>query len=67
MIYRYKRSTDNAKFDEFGNAFNLLDKIREGEISLADVKNDQAEFKSDIREIKKRKQKNRSKEKKYIL
>ena len=53
LIYRYKDSTANAKFNEFDNAFNLLDKIRGREIILADVKQHQAEFKSNLREVKK--------------
>ena len=31
LIYRYKGSTADAKFNEFGNDFNFLDKIRERE------------------------------------
>ena len=42
LIYRYKGNTADAKFD---NAFSLLDKIRDGKISLADAKNDEAELK----------------------
>ena len=54
LIYRYKGSTADAKFNEFHDAFSLLDKIREGKISLADVKkNGQAEFKSSLNKIKK--------------
>ena len=30
LIYKYKGLTADAKFDEFENAFSLLDKIREG-------------------------------------
>ena len=30
LIYKYKGPTADAKFDEFDNAFSLLDKIREG-------------------------------------
>ena len=37
----------------FDNALNLIDKIREGKISLIDVKNNQAKFKSNLGEIKK--------------
>ena len=33
----------------------LLDKIRKGKIKLADVKDDQTKFKSNLGEIKKRK------------
>ena len=37
LIYRYKGFTADAQFNEFDNAFNLLDKIKNGKISLADV------------------------------
>ena len=47
----------DTKFNEFDNALHLLDKTREGEISLADAKNDKAEFKSNLSEIKTKKQK----------
>ena len=58
LIYRYKGNTSNVKFDQFDNAFSLLDKMRDGKISLTNAKNDQAEFKLDLNEIKKkRKQK----------
>ena len=50
LIYRYKGNTADAKFD---NAFSLLDKIRDGKISLADAKNDPEEFKSNLNEIEK--------------
>ena len=53
-----------AKFNEFANAFGLLDKIRDGKISLTDARNDQAEFKSNVSEIKKGDKKHRSKEQK---
>ena len=68
LIYRYKGSSADAKFNEFDNPFSLLDKTREGKISLADTKNDQAEFKSNLNEIKKGNKKHRSKDqKKYIV
>ena len=41
-----------------------MDKIRHGNISLADAKSDQAEFKSNPNEIKKGNKKHRSKEQK---
>ena len=50
LIYRCKGNTADAKFD---NAFSLLDKIRDGQISLADAKNDPEEFKSNLNEIEK--------------
>ena len=51
--YTYKDSTADEKFNEFVNAFSLLDKIRDCKISLSDAINDQAEFKSNLSEIKK--------------
>ena len=56
-MYRYNGKTADVKFDQFDNTFNLLDKTREGKIKLADAKHDQIKFKSDVGEIKKRKQK----------
>ena len=53
LIYKYKGSTADEKFNEFDNTFSLLDKIRNGKISLADAKNDQAEVKLNLSEIKK--------------
>ena len=54
-------------WDEFDNAFNLLGKIREGKIKIADAKDDQIKFKPELGEIKKKQQKNRSKEQKNTL
>ena len=53
LIYRYKGRTADAKFDKFDNALDIINKIKNGEISLADVKNNQANFKSNLGEIKK--------------
>ena len=38
LIYRYKGSTADEKFNEFDNAFSLLDEIRDGKVSLPDAK-----------------------------
>ena len=39
LIYRYKCSTAaDVKFNEFDNALNFLDKIKERKIGLADAK-----------------------------
>ena len=59
LIYRCKVPAADAKFDKFDNALDIIDKIRNGEISLADVRNNQAKFKSNLDEIKKA-HKNRS-------
>ena len=66
LTYKYKGVTDDAKFNEFDNAFNLLNRIKNSKISLADAKNDQIKFKLDLSEIKKRNNKNRSEEQKTL-
>ena len=66
-IYRYKGPTPDAKFDEYDNAFDLLDKIREGRKKLSDVKkNDQLKFKSHLGEMKRNNKKKDQKSKKTI-
>ena len=57
LIYRYKGKTPNEKFDKYDNA------LRNGEIKLAEVKNDQITFKSNLGEIKKGKDKSKNKKK----
>ena len=54
LTYRYNGFTNDKKFNEFDNAFILLDEKRHGKISLTDAKNDQEEFNSNLREIKKK-------------
>ena len=66
LIYRYKGNTDAAKFDKFDNALHIISKIQNGEINLADVKN-QEKFKTYLGEIKKGNKKHRSKEQKNTL
>ena len=53
LIYRYRGSTADIKFDEFDNALNIINKIQNGEIRLASVKNNQEKFKSYLGEMKK--------------
>ena len=38
LIYRYKGKVADKKFDKFDNAFDIINKIREGKKDLADVK-----------------------------
>ena len=57
LIFRYKGNTEYVKFEKFDNALNIINKIQNGEIEQADVKNNQEKFKSYLGEIKKRKQK----------
>ena len=67
LIYKYKSSTADIKFDKFDNTFSLLNKIRDGKISLNGAKNDQENFKGDFGEIKRRNKQNISKEQKNAL
>ena len=57
MIYRYKVKTPDKNFNTYDTALNLIDKITNGKIKLADVKNDQIKFKSNLGQAKKRKNK----------
>ena len=43
---RYKGNTPEINFDEFDNAFDIIDKIRDGKIDLSNVKNNKEKFKS---------------------
>ena len=66
LIYKYKGNTTHAKFDKFDNAFNIINEIQNGEINLADVKNNQEKFKSYLGEIKKETAKKDQKNKKAL-
>ena len=41
LINKCKGNTADVKFNEFDNALNIIDKIRDDKIDLADVKSDQ--------------------------
>ena len=64
LIYRCKSRAADAKFDKFDNAFDTVHKIKNGELSLTDVKNNQDKFKSNLGEIKRGKNKNDQKSRK---
>ena len=53
LIYKCKVNTRNDEFNKYDNALDLIDKIRNGEINLADAKNNQNNFKIHLGEIKK--------------
>ena len=67
LICKCKGNIADAKFDKFDNALDIIDKIRDGKIDLADVKNNQEKFKSYLGEIKKGNKKHRSKVQKNTL
>ena len=45
-------NTADEDFSKLDNALDLINKIRDGEISLNEAEDDQAKLRSDIREIK---------------
>ena len=51
-MYKYRGNTLNEKFDAYDNALDLIDKIKNGEIKLAEVQNNQNNFKINLDEIK---------------
>ena len=53
LIYRYKGKVADKKFNEFDNALDVIDKLQDGKKDLADVKNNQQDFKLYLGEIKK--------------
>ena len=55
LIYRYKGNTADVNFDEFDNALDIIDKIQNGKIELANVKNNQDTFKTYLEKIKRTK------------
>ena len=70
LIHRYKGRTPDDKFNIYDNALDIIDKIKSGEIKLAEVKSDQINFKSSLGKIKKRNNKkkdHRSKKAQYII
>ena len=64
LIYRYKNKNADAKFDEFDNALDIINKIWDRKTDLADVKNNQQKFKSYLGKIKKE---TNQKNKKYFV
>ena len=53
LIYGYKGSTTDLNFNQFNNALDIINKIRDGKIDLADVKDNQERFKSYLGELRK--------------
>ena len=39
LIYRYKGNIADVNFNQFDNALDIIDKIRDGKLDLANVKN----------------------------
>ena len=53
LIYGYKGNTTDLNFNQFNNALDIINKIRDGKTDLADVKDNQEKFKSYLGELKK--------------
>ena len=53
LLFKYKGNTSDENFSGFDNAFELISKIRDREISLNEAKDEQAKLKSRIEETKK--------------
>ena len=66
LIYRYKGKTPDEKFNPYDNALGLINKIKNGEIKLAEAKH-KIISKSSLGEIKKGNNKKRLKEQKNAL
>ena len=45
LVFKYKSNTADEDFRTFDNALGLINKIRDGEISLNEAKNEQAKLK----------------------
>ena len=67
LIYRSQGNITDAKFNKFDKALDIINKIRDGKIDLADVKNNQEKFKIYLGKIKKGNKKHRSKVQKNTL
>ena len=52
LVFRYKGKTADQDFSKFDNALALIDKVRNGEISLNEAIDKQVELRSDMGEIK---------------
>ena len=61
LICKYKGNNADVIFNEFDKTLDIIDKIRDGKIDLANVKNNKEKFKTYLGEIKKGNKKHRSK------
>ena len=52
LVFKYKGNTTDEDFSKFDNAPDLINKIRNGEVSLNEAKDEQAKLKSSMGEIK---------------
>ena len=64
LIFKYNGKTPDENFNKFGNVLVLINKIRNGGISLNDAIDEQAKIKSDMGETKRVQKRHFSKENK---
>ena len=53
LVFKYKGNTLDENVSKFDNALDLTNKIKDGEISLNEAKDEQTKLRFDIEEIKK--------------
>ena len=53
LVFKYKGNTADEDFSKFDSALDVINKIRDGEISLNEANEEQAKLKSSMGEIKK--------------
>ena len=51
LVFKYKGNTSDKDFSKFDNALDLINKIRDGEISLNEAKDNHTKLGSEMREI----------------
>ena len=61
LKYKYKRNTSDVDFNEYNSAIDLINKIKDGDISFKKAVSDQYDLKSKLGEIKKGNPKRKSK------
>ena len=62
LIYKYKGNTSNVNFNEYIGAIDLINKIKDGDVSLKQAINDQDKLKSKLGDIKKGNSKGKSRQ-----
>ena len=53
LVFKYNGNAANEDLSKFDNALDLINKVRDGEISLNEAKEEQAKLKSCMGEVKK--------------
>ena len=67
LLYRYKGNTSDVNFSEYHSANDLIDKIKNRDVSLKKAVSDQYELRSKLGEIKKGNPNKKSKKNLYVI